>query len=183
MFQTRSVEQSAGLIEALLNKKFLPKISNAKLQTIDWSARKNRPSAHKVSQTFCAVVLLRSYMKYLKAYKLQAINYSGYCVGEYWVFFFQEFTDNGLTLVCPSTFWRTGWLCKWQKRVKMIRNWWNLYVSYTILPAFHSYRYFEILTLLSVIYSVKTRGHSAFFREIYNFSTFIIYVMIWNFYS
>ena len=35
MFQTRSVEKSADLIEALLNKKFLPKISNAKLQTID----------------------------------------------------------------------------------------------------------------------------------------------------
>ena len=55
MFQTRSVEKSADLIEALLNKKFLPKISNAKLQTIDWSARKNRPSAHKVSQIFCAI--------------------------------------------------------------------------------------------------------------------------------
>ena len=62
-------------------------------------------------------------------------------------------------------------------------NWWNLHVSCKILSAFHSYRYFKNLTLLSVIYSLKTRGRSAFFREIYNLSTFITYEMKWNFYT
>ena len=62
------------------------------------------------------------------------------------------------------------------------KNWWNLHVSCKILSAYHSYRYFGNLTLLSVIYSFKTRGRSAFFREIYNLSTFITYEMRWNFY-
>ena len=52
-------------------------------------------------------------------------------------------------------------------------NRWNLYVSCKILSAFHSNRYFLNLIMLSVIYSLKTRGRSVFLREIYNLCTFI----------
>ena len=52
-----------------------------------------------------------------------------------------------------------------------------LNVRYEILSAFSSYRFFENLTLLLVIYLSKARGRSAILRAIYNLKTFITYVI------
>ena len=49
-----------------------------------------------------------------------------------------------------------------------IGNRWNQNVMCEILSAFSSYRYFQNLTLLSVINLSKTRRRSAFLREKYN---------------